>query len=198
MSKTILIIISFVGLCCSVKAQGGTNNDTLNFLEKRVVDGDTILVAKLDEVYIMPPKKFKNRFEAWRYRRLIRNVKKAYPYAITARDWFEEVNTELEKLETEKERDRYMKSVENDLLDQYEGELKKLTITQGRILLKLIDREIGKTSYDLLKEYRGSVSAFFWQTLARIFGNNLKSEFDAEGEDKLIEQICIYIESGLL
>ena len=101
-------------------------------------------------------------------------------------------------LNTERERRQYINQVEKEILDEYEGDLKKLTITQGRILLKLIDREIGETSYDLLKELKGTFSAFFWQTLARIFGHNLKSEFDPEGEDKLLNEIVILIENGQL
>ena len=84
------------------------------------------------------------------------------------------------------------------MLDRYKDELKKLTITQGRILIKLIDRETNNTSYYIIKEYRGSFSAFFWQSIARIFGENLKAEYNPEDEDKLIEDIVIRIENGQL
>jgi hypothetical protein len=86
--------------------------------------------------------------------------------------------------------------VENELMEEFSDELKSLTITQGRLLIKLIDRETGNTSYELLRELRGSFSAFFWQTVARLFGSNLKTTFDAEGEDKLIDQIVVLIENG--
>jgi hypothetical protein len=108
------------------------------------------------------------------------------------------VEAHLLTLTTDKERKQYINEVEKQILDEYEEELKKLTITQGRILLKLIDREIGETSYEILKDLKGTFTAVFWQTLARIFGHNLKSEFDPQGEDKLLNEIMIQIENGLL
>lgn len=163
-----------------------------------VVDGDTILVSSIEEIYILPMHKFEKKKDYRRYRRLVRNVKKVYPYAKLAGKKYDEVVENLEKYETEKEKRAYMKQVEQEIKDEFEGDLKKLTVSQGRILIKLIDREIGETSYDLLKEFRGSFSAFFWQTLARIFGHNLKNSFDAEGEDKLLNEIVMLIENGQL
>ena len=84
------------------------------------------------------------------------------------------------------------------LQSEFEGELKKLTIKQGIILVKLIDRETGNTSYELVKQLRGSFSAFLWQSLARLFGSNLKLEYDPYGEDKLIEEIVVMIEQGVI
>jgi hypothetical protein len=163
-----------------------------------VIDGDTLWVAELDEIYIFPTKKFKSRRERRRYTRLIYNVKKAYPWAKLAGEKLAEVEVQLMSLETEKEQKEYMKQVEKELLDDYKEDLKKLTVTQGRILIKLIDRETGDTSYELVKDLRGNISALFWQALARLFGSNLKSEYDAEDEDRLIEEIIILIENGQL
>ncbi len=163
-----------------------------------VQDGDTILVADIKEVVVFPSHDFKSKWEWMRYRRLVKNIKKVYPYAKMAKKKYDEVSVKLIALETEKERKEYLKQVEIELKDEFEDDLKKLTISQGRILLKLIDREIGETSYDLLKEFRGTFSAFFWQTIARLFGNNLKTGFDAEGEDKLINEIIILIDHGLI
>ncbi len=163
-----------------------------------IIDGDTLWVAELDEVYIFPTKKFKNRREYRRYTRLIYNVKKAYPWAKLAGRKLDEVEVRMATLSTEKEQREYIKQVEKELLDDYKEDLKKLTVTQGRILIKLVDRETGDTSYELVRELRGNLSAAFWQALARLFGSNLKSEFDAEGEDRLIEQIIILIENGQL
>jgi hypothetical protein len=163
-----------------------------------IIDGDTIWVADLDEVYIFPTHKFKNRWEYRRYTRLIYNVKKAYPWARLAGEKLAEVEVHMGTLKTEKEQREYIKQVEQELLDDYKEDLKKLTITQGRILIKLVDRETGDTSYELVKELRGNLSAAFWQALARLFGSNLKSEYDAAGEDRLIEEIVILIEAGQL
>jgi hypothetical protein len=163
-----------------------------------IIDGDTIWVAELDEIYIFPTKKFKNRWEYRRYTRLIYNVKKAYPWAKLAGEKLAEVEAEMLLLETEKEQREYIKKIEDELLGEYTDDLKKLTITQGRILIKLVDRETGDTSYELVRELRGKLSAVFWQALARLFGSNLKSEYDAYGEDRLIEEIIILIEAGQL
>ena len=91
-----------------------------------------------------------------------------------------------------------MKQVERELRAEFEDQLVKLTISQGRLLIKLIDREIGRTSYDVIRDLRGGVSAVFWQTIARIFGSNLKSEFHAIGEDKLLNELILLHEHGLL
>jgi hypothetical protein len=163
-----------------------------------ILDGDTLLLSNIDEVYIFPARRFSSNWEYRRYQRLIRNVKKAYPYAVLAKQKFDEITLHFETLKSERAKKLYIKQVEKELMDQFEDELKKLTITQGRILIKLIDREIGETSYDLLKELKGSFTAFFWQTIARIFGSNLKSEFDPLGEDRLINEIVIMIERGAL
>jgi hypothetical protein len=163
-----------------------------------VIDGDTLWVAELDEIYIFPTKKFKNRRERRRYTRLIYNVKKAYPWAKIAGEKLSELEVHMMSLTTEKEQKDYMKMVEKELLDDYKEDLKKLTVTQGRILIKLVDRETGDTSYELVKELRGNISAVFWQALARLFGSNLKSEYDAEDEDRLIEEIVVLIENGQL
>lgn len=163
-----------------------------------ILDGDTLFLSSIDEVYIFPQKKFRSRWQLRRYRRLIRNVKKAYPYAKMAKQKYDEITVHFETLNSEKAKKAYIKQVEKEIKDEFEDELKKLTITQGRILIKLIDREIGETSYALLKELRGSFSAFFWQAVARLFGTNLKNEFDPHGKDRLINEIVMMIERGVL
>ena len=163
-----------------------------------VNDGDTVLVSDIREVVVFPGHDFKTKWEWRRYRRLVKNVKKVYPYSKLAKKKYDEVTANLQTMDKEKDQKKYLKQVEQELKDEFEEDLKKLTISQGRILLKLIDREIGETSYDLLKEFRGAFTAFFWQTLARLFGNNLKTGFDAEGEDKLINEIVVLIDHGLL
>lgn len=169
-----------------------------NVLYGIVVDGDTLLVSTIKEVVILPMHTFTKKRDLRRYKRLVRNVKKVYPYAKLAGDKYKEVEVALLGMESQKQQKKYMKQVEEEVKEEFEGDLKKLTISQGRILIKLIDREIGETSYELLKEFRGNFSAFFWQALARLFGHNLKSSFDAEGEDKLLNEIVLLIENGQL
>ncbi|MBN1158348.1 MAG: DUF4294 domain-containing protein [Bacteroidales bacterium] len=164
----------------------------------RIVDGDTVMISNIREANIYPRQQFDSRRDLRQYERLIYNVKKAYPYALIAGEMFREVEKDLAGMNTEKERKEYIKQVEKDLKDRFEGELTKLTITQGRILIKLVDRETRHTSYDLVKELRGSFQAFFWQAIARIFGSNLKSRYDPAGEDYLIEEIIIMIDVGMI
>jgi hypothetical protein len=130
--------------------------------------------------------------------KLKRDVLRAYPYARLAAAQLKFINDSISKISSEKAQRKFLKIHEKELKAQFEKDLKKLTITQGRILIKLIDRETGSTSYALVKELRGSLQAFFWQGLARLFGSNLKSEFDKLGEDQLIESIVQQIERGEL
>lgn len=163
-----------------------------------VVDGDTLPLISLPEVKVFPPMEFSSRREARNYDKLVRDVKKVYPYARLAGIKLEEYNRQMALIPKEKDRKKLMKKAEDDLRAQFEEDLKKLTFSQGRILIKLIDRETGNPSYDLLKDLRGSISAVFWQSLGRIFGYNLKTEYDAKGDDKLIESIIVRIEAGAL
>jgi hypothetical protein len=163
-----------------------------------VHEGDTIYVSTIDDVYIFPKHTTTSKRDMRKYQKLIYNVKVTLPYAKLAKQKYDEVSAVLLTMKTDREKDKYMEQVEKELKDQFEEDLKKLTISQGRILLKLIDREVGETSYDLLIEFRGKFSAFFWQTLAKIFGHNLKSTFDPEGEDQLLNEIVIMVENGQL
>lgn len=189
----LLLLILLSGL---VTAQDKGMVDTVFVTRTVIVDGDTIPNVSIEEVVIFPRLVFKNRYREWRYRKLVRDVKRAYPYAVYAKKMLERMESEFQSLKTEKERKKYVKTVEKQLMDKFGDELKHLTITQGRILLKLIDRETGNTSYVLLKELRGTVSAVFWQTIARIFGSDLKSRYDPQGEDYLIERVVRMIETG--
>lgn len=161
-------------------------------------NGDTLLISSIDQVFIYPEPVFASKRDYRRYQRLIYNLKIVYPYAKLASKKLEEMNTHFLSLKNEKQRKEYVKQVEEELMAEFEDDLTRLTITQGRLLIKLIDRETGNTSFDLVKELRGSFSAFFWQAIARLFGSNLKSTFDKDGEDKLIDQILVLIDNGQL
>ncbi len=163
-----------------------------------IKDGDTLYVSQLPQAVITPVKRKAATRDLRQYRRLVYNVKKVYPYAKLAGAKYAEISVHLNTLEKSKDQREYIKQIEDTLLKEYEAELKELTITQGRILIKLIDRETTFTSYDVVKELRGSFQAVFWQAIARIFGSNLKAEFDPEGEDRVINEIMILIESGQL
>ncbi|MBN8703497.1 MAG: DUF4294 domain-containing protein [Bacteroidetes bacterium] len=161
-----------------------------------IVDGDTMPYISLNEVRIVGDRIFKNKKQQEIYWKLKRDVKKVYPYAIMAEAKLKEYNAKLATMKNEIERKRYMKTAEEELKQQFAADLKKLTVTQGKILIKLIDRQTGETSYELVKDLRGSFSAFMWQSLASLFGSSLKSEYDPKGKDKMIEDVIYLIESG--
>lgn len=161
-----------------------------------VIEGDTLYFTHVDEAVIKPRKRAAATRDLRQYRKLIYNVKKVYPYAKLAGEKFGEVMAHLETLEGGRSQREYIKQVEDSLLKDYEADLKELTITQGRILIKLIDRETSKTSYEVVKDLRGPLQAAFWQAIARLFGSNLKTEFDPDGEDKVLNEIMIMIENG--
>ncbi len=161
-----------------------------------VVDGDTIAVMNLDEVYIWGNKLFRNSAESRQWERLVRNVKRAYPYAKLAGIKFNEYNQKIINVKSEKVQKEMMKQAENEIQAQFGNELKDLTITQGKILLKLIDRQTNNCSYDIVKDFRGNFRAFFYQGFARLFGYNLKVKYDPLGADADIERIVLMIENG--
>lgn len=172
--------------------------DGYTILPATVIEGDTLPNAVIQGVTIFSPRKFKSKRDYREYQRLIRNLKAAYPYAQIAKSTMSEMEQHFQTLNTKSERDAYVKEVEKRMRAEFESQLVKLTITQGRILIKLIDRELGHSSYDLVKNLKGGTSAIFWQTIARIFGSNLKTKFDPQGEDKLLNQLVIQLEMGMI
>lgn len=172
--------------------------DKFYLLENIERGGETMPEIELDEVNVVRRMGIKGRFNWWRHRRLVYNVKKVYPYAVLVRESISEVNDTLMMLEGDRERRKYLKDFEKSVFEEYEDDMRQMTITQGRILIKLIDRETQNTGYDLIKVYRSSVSAVFWQGIARIFGTNLKDRYDGDGEDYLIEKIIYELEAGSL
>lgn len=189
----IIFLIGFSSNCTSQAL-----SDSLYVTKTVVVDGDTIPYFAFEPIAIYSGKSFKNKREERKYGRLKRYVVKVYPYAEVAGEMLREFDDTLKTIKTEARKKKFMKKVETELKAEFTGELKKLTIMQGILLVKLIDRETGNTSYELIKQLRGSFSAFLWQSLARLFGSNLKLEYDPLGEDKMIEEIVQQLESGAI
>lgn len=161
-----------------------------------VVKGDTTAIMYLGEVNIFGQRAFRNSAESRQWERLVRNVKKAYPYAKLAGIKFNEYNQKIAGIKSEKVQKDMMKQAEDEIEAQFGSELRDLTITQGKILLKLIDRQTNNCSYDIVKDFRGRFRAFFYQSFARLFGYNLKVKYDPLGTDADIEQIVLMIENG--
>lgn len=177
---------------------GLIKSQNIHIAEAKVIDNDTLIVINLPQHYVVSEKVFKSKREKRKYNRKIRHIKKVYPYAKLAGEKLRYYDDTLRKMESERKRKKFMKKIEKEIKAEFEGELKRLTFTQGKILLKLLDRETNHTSYQLLQELRGSVSAVLWQGVGRVFGYNLKVEYDPDGEDKDIERIVQMIEMGIL
>lgn len=163
-----------------------------------VENGDTIIKKRLKEIWVYPGMNSMSQRQQRRFWRYVYKIKKVYPYARRANELLKEYEPEYSKLVSRREQRKMMKEIERQLLDEYKDDLKKFTLSEGRLLIKLIDRETGRTSYSLIKDFRGSFSAFFWQTIARLFKNDLKSEYNPEGEDRIIEEVIRMIENGQL
>jgi len=199
--KTVIIHISFVltlGFACLPLFSQDTNPDSIHVARGIVQGNDTIPIIELAEVRVYQRSDFNYLSYKRRDKRLVRNVKKAYPYAKIAGRELKELDKQLALLKSEEAQKEYINVAEKEIMDKFEKQVKKLTITQGIILVKLIDRETGHTSYEVIKDLKGNVTAFFWQGIARIFGNNLKTEYDPVGEDAKIEDIVRGIEMGFI
>lgn len=161
-----------------------------------IVNGDTLPIISMSEIDIFGPVVFANKMEALYFSRLVLNVKKVYPYAKIVAAKTQEFNRLIANAKTRKERKRLMKQAEEELKAQFEDDVKNMTDVQGEILIKLIDRETGESSYELIKDFRGGLTAVFYQSFGRLFGYNLKSTYDPTGKDKEIEDIVVLIEKG--
>jgi len=185
-NKYIFVLLFFQMINSSVFSQ-----DTNIIYKEFIIDeGDTLLLSKIPTVDVLS---FKDQKERRLYYILKRKVLKVYPYAIYTKEKLEEIEKELDSISRKRKKKKHTKKVTKFLKEELGEELKKLTRTEGNILVKLIYRETKISTYKLLKQYRGSVNAFFWQTMARIYDNDLKQEYDPVNnrEDMLIEHIII-------
>lgn len=164
----------------------------------RVENGDTVYLAYLHDVYVYPPLKFKNKKQERFYWRTVRDVKKTLPYAkMISRD-MEFADEELAKIQDPKARRRWWNKYEKYLFQKYEQDFRGMYASQGQMLMKLMDRESDRTSYELIKQYRGKASANWWQFVAKLFKNDLKEEYDAQDKDKIVERVINLVEAGQL
>jgi hypothetical protein len=190
-----IFILWFMFLVAVVYAQ---KEDTTAVNIGMVQDGDTLVFKNIKEVVVFPDREFKNKRQYRHYTRYVRKVKKVYPLAVEARELLHEYQPQYEALEDQRDKRKLMKQLEKELLDEHMDELKKWSISDGRILLKLINRETERTPYSLIKDFRGGFSATFWQGIAKLFRNDLKAGYDPDEEDKVLEEIVTLIELGYL
>ena len=164
-----------------------------------VIEGsDTTFIDNLPERFVFYRPRNKAEKREWReYYRTIYNFKKVYPYALKAKEIIADADSTLANSDfTARERERYLKQYEKRLFKEFEKPLRSMSISQGRLLLKLLDRELGRTSYYVIKNYRGGAAAGFWQGVAKLFGSDLKQPYDRYGEDRLIEELVLLYQQG--
>ena len=159
-------------------------------------EGDSIQYMEMNNVYVYPQLTFKNKKQAESYMRLVNNVKKVLPIAKEARQMLIETTELLDMLPDEKSKNEHIKRVEEDIFRTYKPKMKKLTYSQGKLLIKLIDRECHSSSYEMIKAFMGPIRAGFWQVFAWGFGASLKKEYDPKGRDRLTERVVLMVEAG--
>lgn len=204
-----LLVCLLFGLLCSSDARA--QEETGIRLPAIVVGNDTFAVVYLDEVIVYDhlsagdkrrlrrqerrEQRRQERYDA-EYARLKYNVYKVYPYANTAAYLLRDVHAKLDALPSKDARKKYLKSLEKDLNKRFKGELQEFTISQGIVLVKLINRQTGRNCFDIISEVKGSFNAVVWQGIALVFGNNLRREYEPEGRDKDVEQIVRELEAN--
>ena len=196
-----IYILLFLLLACILKTSAQQNirqSEKGYMLPVCVYQGDTIPYITLRNVYVYPRIKFKSKKQERYYWKLVRDVKKTLPLAKEIRRAVMETYEYMETLPDTKSRERHMKAVEKGLKEQYTARMKKLTFSQGKLLIKLVNRECNQSSYQLVKAFMGPFKAGFYQTFAALFGASLKKEYHPEDDDKLIERISVLVENGQL
>lgn len=186
----------FVWIAAPVVAQQESDQDQSRALGVVIIEDDTLPEVHLRPVTITDFREKRSKRYQRKWDRLMKRVVKVYPYAQVAGELMREYDRQLSNLPTKKDRKEYLKMAEEELKKEFEGEIRNMTVSEGFILIKLIDRETGDTSYELIKQLKGGFSAFMWQAVARIFGSNLKENYDQDGEDEMIEEIVAMIEAG--
>jgi len=165
----------------------------------RVEGSDTVFIGRINEIRVYNWKESTKKSKEWReYYRLVHNFKKTYPYALIARQKVMYVDSILSSRPMKKsEQEKFIKQFEKELFSEFEKPLRNMSFSQGRLLLRLVDREVGQASFYLIKDYKGGIAAGFWQGVAKIFGADLKKPYDKFGEDKLTEELVIMYHQGI-
>ena len=167
-------------------------------VSKVLRDGDSIQYMEMSNVYVYPQLTFSSKRQEGSYMRLVKNVKKTLPLAKEVRQILIETAEYLETLPNDKAKQEHMKRVEQSIVKEYKPKMKKLTYSQGKLLIKLINRECNSTSYEAIQAFLGPIRAGFWQAFAWAFGASLKKEYDPEGTDRLTERVVLMVEAGQL
>ncbi len=167
-------------------------------LAKALVDGDSVLFVRMNNVYVYPVVELKSEKQRRAYNRLVNNVKKVLPMAKEVNVIIKETYETLQTIPDQKSRDEHMKKVEDEIYKRYKPKMKKLTYSQGKLLIKLVNRECNSSSYDIVKAFMGPIRAGFWQAFAWTFGASLKKKYKPDTTDRLTERVVLMVEAGQL
>ena len=208
MKRHVLTIIAILAIMQSGMAQSDKRPEAVDMdsptfvptvkVGKVLEGGDSIQYMEMNNVYVFPPVEFSSKRQAQAYMRLVKNVKTVLPIAKEANMIMMETAEYLETLPSKAAKEEHMKRVEKSIMQEYKPRMKKLTYSQGKLLIKLIYRESHSSGYELIQAFLGPVRAGFYQAFAWAFGASLKKEYDAEGIDRLTERVVLLVEAGQL
>ena len=187
---SILVVLVFTNLIYS--------HGVVDSVVLQVNQNDTFYLARMQDVWVYPKMVFKNKKQERFYWKTVRDVKKTLPFAKELTKEMQVADHQLALLPDEKARRKWWKQHEKYLFQKYESDFRRMTASQGQMLMKLMDRESDRTSYDIIKHYRGKASANFWQFVAKLFKNDLKEEYDADDKDRIVERVINLVEAGML
>ena len=190
--QILIVLISAPVLIWAVPVKG------LDSLQLQVRGTDTFYLARMHDVYVYPKMVFKNKRQERFYWKTVRDVKKTLPYAKLLTKEMEYADKQLAQIPDKRERKRWWKQYEKQLFKKYESDFRGMTASQGQMLMKLMDRESDRTSYEIIQYYRGTFSANFWQFVAKLFKNDLKEGYDAADKDRIVERVITLVEAGQL
>ena len=187
---SILVVLVFTNLVYS--------QSVVDSVMLQINQNDTFYLARMQDVWVYPKMVFKNKKQERFYWKTVRDVKKTLPFAKELAKEMQVADHQLALLPDEKARRKWWKQHEKYLFQKYENDFRHMTASQGQMLMKLMDRESDRTSYDIIKHYRGKASANFWQFVAKLFKNDLKEEYDADDKDRIVERVINLVEAGML
>lgn len=199
------VIIGMMAISTGLLAQGesadmiGQSSDyTLDSVRLQIRATDTFYLARMQDIWVYPQMVFTSKKQERFYWKTVRDVKKTLPFAKELAIEMRVADQQLAMLPDDKARRKWWKQHEKYLFKKYENDFRRMTASQGQMLMKLMDRESDKTSYEIIKHYRGKASANFWQFVAKLFKNDLKEEYDASDKDRIVERVINLVEAGQL
>jgi len=191
------LLVAFLGLSAQ-EGPGDASLVPMVKVGKVLVGGDSVQYMELQDIIVAPEPTFKTKRQQKAYVRLVRNVKKVLPIAKQVRVMLIETAEYLETLSSKREKEAHMKKVEAAIVAEYKPKMKKLTFAQGKLLIKLVDRECNSTAYEAMQAFIGPVRSGMWQAFAWMFGASLKKGYHPESVDRLTERVVLMVESGQL